>query len=96
MDLTTLQAYSNSIINIIYFLFVPAVIAIAFITFLWGVYTYFILGADSETDREKGKQFILWGIIGFAVIISFWGLVYMASITLGLSPGGAPLQSPTI
>ncbi len=96
MKLDALQVYSNSIINIIYFLLVPAVIAMAFITFLWGVYTYFILGADNETARETGKQFILWGIIGFAVIISFWGLVYMASMTLGLFPGSAPLQSPRI
>lgn len=96
MDLTALQVYSNSIIGIIYFLLVPALIAIAFITFLLGVYKYYILGADNETERGKGHQFILWGLIGFAVIVSVWGLVYMVSITLGLFPGGAPLPPPTI
>ncbi len=81
--------------GVIFMFFVPAVIAIAFLTFLWGVYKYFILGADSETDRETGKQFILWGIIGFAVIVSVWGLVWMVIYTLGIGPMAAP-PPPTI
>ncbi len=95
MDFTVIGGYSNSIISIIYIFLVPALIAIAFITFLWGVYKYYILGADNESEREKGHQFILWGIIGFAVIVSFWGLVYMAMYTLGVGPGVA-LPPPTI
>lgn len=96
MNLGILQGYSMSIISLIYFLFVPTVIAIAFITFLWGVYKYFILGADSDTERETGRQYILWGLIGFAVIVSVWGLVYMVSLTFGLFPGGPPLPPPTV
>lgn len=89
MDLSILQGYASQIIGVIYFLIVPAVIAIAFLTFLWGVYKYFILNADNETEREKGKQFILWGIIGFAVIVSVWGLVWMVIYTIGIGPGPA-------
>ncbi len=70
--------------------------AIAFIVFLWGVYKYFIYGADNETERATGKQFVLWGIIGFVVILSVWGLVAIVSGTLGLQLGGAAPKPPTI
>ncbi|TSC71201.1 MAG: hypothetical protein G01um101449_56 [Parcubacteria group bacterium Gr01-1014_49] len=89
MDLRILQAYAGQVISVIYFLFVPAVIAIAFITLLWGIYKFFILNADDEAERAKGKQFILWGIIGLAAIVSVWGLVWMAIYIIGIGPGPA-------
>lgn len=95
MNLAILQGYSNTIMGVIFMFFVPAVIAIAFLTFLWGIYKYFILNADNETEREKGKQFALWGIIGFTVIVSVWGLVWMVIYTLGIGPMAAP-PPPTI
>ena len=95
MNLRILQGYSDNLMGVIFMFFVPAVIAIAFLTFLWGVYKYFILNADNETEREKGKQFILWGLIGFAVIVSVWGLVWMVIYTLGVGPSPAP-QPPMI
>lgn len=52
---------------------VPFLYAIAFIFFLWGVYSYFF--NDNEEKRKEGRQFALWGIIGFAVLFSVWGLV---------------------
>jgi len=85
-----LQGYSTSIIGIINGMLVPVIFAIAFITFLWGVYKYLILGADSDTERATGRQFILWGIIGFVVIVSVWALVNLVSGTLGLPSGVRP------
>ncbi len=91
-----LQGYASSIVGIINGIFVPVLISIAFITFLWGVYKYFIAGAASDTEREEGRKFILWGIIGFVVIFSVWGLVGIVGSTLGLSPGGGPPSYPTL
>jgi len=77
-----LQGYKESIIGVINNLLVPVLIAIAFIVFLWGVYKYFIYGADSDTEREKGRQFVLWGIIGFVIITAIWGVVNIVKDTL--------------
>ena len=96
MDLTALLGYKNNILVIINFFLVPTLIAVALITFLGGVYKYFILGAASDTERETGKQFVLWGIIGFVVIVSVWGLVAVVGTTLGLFPGSSAPPSPTI
>ena len=63
------------IINTINNVLVPVLFAIAFIVFLWGAFKVFILGAQSEETKEQGKNLMLWGLIGFFVMVSIWGLV---------------------
>ena len=94
-NLNVITPYSEGIKNLINDILVPVLMAIAFIVFLWGVYKYFIYGADNETERATGKQFVLWGIIGFVVILSVWGLVAIVSGTLGLQLGGGSPTPPT-
>lgn len=96
MDLGYLMNYADDIFFIINRLFVPILIAIAFLTFLWGVYNYFILGAADPDKRSEGRGFVLWGIIGFVVIFSVWGLVAIVGNTLGLGPGGLGPPTPTL
>lgn len=95
INLAPISTYSTGIINFINGILVPVLMAIAFIVFLWGVYKYFILGATDETSRKDGRQFTLWGVIGFVIILSLWGLVYLTMNVLGLSIMGAP-PPPTI
>jgi hypothetical protein len=85
-----LASYASGIINIINGVLVPTLMAVAFIVFLYGVYKYFILGADDEKSRTEGRQFVLWGIIGFVVILSVWGLVAIVRNTFGLTTGNNP------
>jgi len=65
----------TTIINIINNVFVPVLFAIAFIVFIWGAFNVFILGANNEEVKEKGKNLMLYGLIGFFVMVSVWGLV---------------------
>lgn len=74
--------YSDFISRTINIYLIPALISVAFITFLYGVYKYFILGADEDGERATGKQFILWGITGLVIILSVWGIVTMVKNTL--------------
>lgn len=55
--------------------------ALGFIAFLIGIVRFFFMGG--EENREKGKQFAFWGIIGFAVLFSMWGLVQLLLKTVG-------------
>lgn len=87
--------YSNSIIGIINSILVPTLIALAFIVFLWGVYNYFIYGADNDDKRKEGRTFVLYGVIGFVIIFSLWALVNILMGTLGLGPSKSP-PPPTI
>jgi len=95
IDTTKIKSYSDGIVYTINFIIVPVVMAVAFIVFLWGVYRYYILGADNETERATGHQFVLWGVIGFVVILSLWGLVNIVATTFGLPLGGGSPKPPT-
>lgn len=63
------------IISTINNVFVPVLFAVAFIVFVYGAFQTFIMGAGSEDVKEKGKNLMLWGLIGFFVMMSVWGLV---------------------
>lgn len=87
-----LSGYANSIIYVINSILVPVLMAIAFIVFLYGIFKYFILHGAEEEERKEGRQYAIWGIIGFVVIFTIWGLVNLVGSTLGLYAGGlAPL-----
>jgi len=73
------------IINTINNVIVPVLFAVAFIVFLWGAFQTFIAGANSEDVKEKGKNLMLWGLIGFFVMVSVWGLVNILTGTFSFT-----------
>jgi len=77
---------SNSII--------PLIFALAIVMFVWGVVQFFILNADEEAKRTQGKQFMIWGIIALAVMVSVWGLVNILGTTFGLDMSVIPKVTP--
>ncbi|HUY62761.1 MAG TPA: hypothetical protein VMV50_03165 [Candidatus Paceibacterota bacterium] len=82
VNLVWLQYYRDTIVWVINSVIVPVLIAVAFIVFLYGVYKYFIQGAASDTERETGRKFVMWGVIGMVIIVSFWGVVNIVKDTL--------------
>ena len=85
------------IINTINNIIVPVLFAVAFIVFLWGAFQTFIVGANSDDVKTKGKNHMLWGLIGFFVMISVWGLVNIltGTISFGGSATGPTGGTPT-
>lgn len=55
--------------------------AIAFVAFLYGMFRFFFTGGAE--GRQKGKAFMIYGVIGLAVLFSVWGLVniFLTTIT---------------
>lgn len=95
ININAIKPYSDSIINLINGVLIPLLFALAFIVFIFGVFKYFFLHGAEESERTKGKAFILWGIIGFAVIISVWGLVNLFTNFFSLNSNNVP-NAPTI
>ena len=87
--LNTASDLGSKIINIINTVLVPVLFAVAFIVFLYGAFKTFIIGANSEEVKEEGKNLMLWGLIGFFVMVSVWGLV---NILTGSVQFGNPTQ----
>ncbi len=81
------------IISTINGVFVPVLFSTAFIVFIWGAFTVFILGANDEAQKGKGKKLMLYGLIGFFVMVSVWGLVNILTGSVGLNNSGTQLPS---
>jgi uncharacterized membrane protein len=92
-NLCTLVLQIKNIINLI---LVPLLFAVAFIVFLYGVaVTYIFSNGDAEKVAE-GHRLVLWGVIGFAVMVSLWGLVNIVANTFGLGGQDAYDLFPTV
>ena len=62
---------------------IPLIMVAAVLVFMWGMFQYFILGGTSDEKREKGKQLLIWGIIGFVLMLSIQGIVMLFADSLG-------------
>jgi len=61
---------------------------LAIMLFFWGV-VKFIANAEDSTEREKGKQLMIWGVVAFVVLVSLWALVGLVlTDTFGIDGGG--------
>ncbi len=76
---------------------VPVLVILGVVYFVWGVVQYVI--SDDEEAKSSGRNRIIAGIIGLAVIIGMWGLVRALTNTfLGGSNGinGGSIELPTV
>lgn len=73
---------------------IPFIFAIAFVFFIWGTVKFFLIGADDEKSKTQGKQFMIWGIVALAVMLSVWGLVAILGSTFGLNTSVLPQVKP--
>lgn len=77
---------SSLIVQLIAFInqfVLPLILTLAFLMFVWGVYKYFIAGSASAEERQEGQKFVMWAVVGFFVIFSLWGLVWILLRTFG-------------
>src|SRR3989344_948774 len=87
-DTTYIEDLGSLIIGTINNIIVPVVFTLAFIVFIWGVFLKYILAHGDAAKVKQGHQLILWGLIGFAVMLSIWGLVNLVVATFGLDIAG--------
>ena len=63
------------------------IMGVAVVMFVFYVVKYFI---TPNTERTEAAQYVMWSVIGFAVIFSMWGLVNIVTSTFNFdqtSPG---------
>ncbi len=78
----TLDGYVDFIGCAVRVAVLPFIIALALVSFIWGV-TVMMRNPANEEAQKKGRTFILWGIIGFFVITSVYALVAIIRRTVG-------------
>ena len=55
----------------------------AFVVFIWGAFV-FIKEAGNETERIKGRNGILWGLVGLVIIFGAYGIINIALSTFSI------------
>ncbi len=80
----------GDILNII----IPILIVLGIVFFVWGVITFVI--SNDEEAKTRGRDRMIYGIIGLAVIIGMWGLVKILNNTFGIENNLTPTTLPTV
>ena len=65
-------------------------IAVALVMFVYNVIKYYV---KADADRAQAGQYVMYSILGFFIILSFWGLVSVLQKTFNLDSGNGQLQS---
>ncbi len=91
---TGIGCIASTVIYLINSVLVPVLFAVAFIVFLYGIAQAYIFSKGDAGKVEEGHKLLLWGIIGFVVMVSLWGLVNVVANSFGLSGSYAP-RTPT-
>jgi len=52
----------------------------------------FIWWAENEEKRKDGKKFMLWGLVGMFLMVSFWGIIYIIQDFYFGGPIGSPFR----
>ena len=71
----------------------PILFSMAFIVFFWGL-SKFILNSDSKDEIEKGRSYMLWGVLALFILVSFRVIVSFISTDLGLGNSSGLIQIP--
>lgn len=60
---------------------IPVLVALGVVYTVWGIVQYMIGGG--EEAKTEGRDRIIYGVIGLAVIVGLWGLVVLVLDTFG-------------
>ncbi len=76
-------------------LIIPILVVLGILYFVLGVVQYVI--ASEEEAKKKGRDRMIYGIIGLVVIVALWGLVFIVNKTFGLGAGRPqPFDVPAV
>lgn len=80
----TIQDFINYVGCVLGRSVLPLLIGFAVLFFVIGVVRY-VIAPDGSNDREAGRKFMIYGVIGLFVIVAMWGLVGVLVNTFGVS-----------
>lgn len=76
---TNLTEFVNNFTYVLNYV-IPFIVGFAFFGFITGVLKYVGAGGDEER-MGKGRELILYGLVGMLIIFSFWGLAHLIAKT---------------
>ncbi len=89
--------FAQIIQNLVMFInsiLIPAILALAFLVFVWGIFLYFIKGGADDEAKGKGRSLMIYALAGFVVILIFFGLVNLLIEGFGSGLEGDTITRP--
>lgn len=74
---------------------VTIVFTLSIVAFGWGIVQFIFAGGD-PAGIAKAKAFLLWGVIGMAVMASIFGLIGFLRSYFGVAGGGLTVNQPLV
>jgi len=81
-----LDSVITNIVNVIVGPLIFLLIGLALVYFLYGV-MIFLMNFDDESERERGKRHMIWGIAGLFIMIGVFGIIEIFADTFGIDAG---------
>lgn len=81
------QTFDGILSRIMYYIVNPFIIllfTLATVIFIWGVIKY-IKNAGDQTKRAEGQQHMLWGIVGFVIMVGVYGIINILTQFFGIN-----------
>ncbi|MEI6022514.1 MAG: hypothetical protein WCQ32_01570 [bacterium] len=81
------QTLEGVLSRINYYIINPAIMllfTIATVVFIWGIIKYIRNAADPK-KRKEGQDHMLWGIIGFTIMVGVYGIITIITQFFGFS-----------
>lgn len=94
-QLTEVTTFLGNIVTFMNDTLVPVIFALAFLVFVWGMFTTFILGGADEDKQKEGRSLMMYAIIGFVLMVSLWGIVNLVADGFGFTGGTGPTTLPS-
>ena len=85
---------ANNVLKLVRVL-VLIVFVLAIVAFGWGIVQFIFAGGDPSAIG-KAKSFLLWGVIGMAVMASLFGLITFLQQYFGVNAGGLNILPPIV
>jgi TRAP-type C4-dicarboxylate transport system permease small subunit len=74
---------------------VSIIFVIAVIVFGWGIVKLIIASGNPE-EIKKAKGFLIWGIVGIAVLASVFGIITYLQEFFGVTAGSGTIETPAV
>lgn len=81
------QTLDGILSRIMYYIVNPFIIllfTLATVIFVWGVIKY-IKNAGDQTKRAEGQQHMLWGLVGFVIMVGVYGIITILTQFFGIN-----------
>jgi len=81
------QSIVDNVTTMIFQPIISLLFAAGFLVFIYGL-VEFIANPTDSTRKEKGKQHMIYGVLGLLIMVSIWGIVGLVLDTIGVDCGG--------